>query len=200
MNSSVNENAVVCCGDRTCAPNLVRGIEQPHAGVGGADVGVDRLLQLHVRPQQACCAAICCTSHRPLSGAVCHVSSRQAAGMVAGHTVNKKPLLEPTCLRTCENEKNGRSYRCAPSQHHCALPVGCPCIMSNCRVVPTLQSICRTGSHTFLHPTKQWKRSRHCGGLLGSATKSDETRGVPTMRRHLIDGTQMQSLTVLRLS
>ena len=79
--------------DRTCTPSLMRGIEQPHAGIGGADIGVDRLLQLRVRPQQACCAAICCTSHRPLSGSVCHVSSCQTAGMVGGHTVNTDPLL-----------------------------------------------------------------------------------------------------------
>ena len=52
-----------CSEVHTCAPNLMRGIEQPHAGVGGADVGVDRLLQLHMRPQQACCAAICCAWH-----------------------------------------------------------------------------------------------------------------------------------------
>lgn len=59
------------------------------------------------------------------------------------------PLLEPTCLCTCENEEDGRSYRRNPLQHHCALPIGCPCIMCNCRVVPTLQLIFRKAQTRF---------------------------------------------------
>ena len=47
--------------------------------------------------------------------------------------MHTEPPLEPTCLFTCENEEDGRTYRRNPLQHHCALPIGRLCIFFNWR-------------------------------------------------------------------